>query len=71
MSLYVAYGSNLNVQQMSYRCPGAQDLMQPSKGKKEVEFLLLFGISIAKMRRLLICMRDIRDFIKREMYLYN
>lgn len=23
MSLYVAYGSNLNVQQMSYRCPGA------------------------------------------------
>ena len=49
----------------------AQDLMQPSKGKKEVEYLLLFGISIAKMRRLLICTRDIRDFIKREMYLYN
>lgn len=47
------------------------DLMQPSKGKKEVGFLLLFGISIAKMRRLLICTRDIRDFIKREMYLYN
>ena len=42
--------------------------MQPSKGKKEVGFLLLFGISIAKMRRLLICTRDILDFIKREMY---
>ena len=23
MSLYVAYGSNLNIHQMSYRCPGA------------------------------------------------
>ncbi len=39
--------------------------MQPSKGKKEVGFLLLFGISIAKTRRLLICTRDIRRFYKK------
>ena len=67
--LYFAYGSNINLDQMAYRCPAAQMVLPPSSPKKGSRSMACFGGSRRTVNGLSISMRDIPTYTKKSLLL--